>query len=320
MEISPLHISNDHYSILNGRFTKLIKLGEGTYGVVFKAKDNKTQQTVAIKKIRLEHDQDGIPATAIREISLLKEISNNNIVKLNEVFFDEGKLYLVFEYMEADLQMFIERNKKGISPGIIRSFLHQILSALDFCHSHRIIHRDLKPQNILVDKNGTIKLADFGLARTFGIPLKEMTHEVVTLWYRAPEILLGQKDYSLPVDMWSVGCIFAHMALGRSLFCGDSEIGQIFKIFQILGTPDDLIWPGISKLQDYKMTFPKWKAQPLVNIVTNLDTNGIDLLEKMLFLDPQKRINSRDALRHPYFEGFDSGKYMEIDNTSFENI
>lgn len=125
------------------------------------------------------------------------------------------------------------------------------------------MHRDLKPQNLLIDKNGVIKLADFGLARAFGLPVKTYTHEVVTLWYRAPEILLGQKQYSTPVDIWSIGCIYAEMAQRRALFAGDSEIDQIFKIFQAQGTPNENHWPSALKLQDFKPTFPKWKGIPL---------------------------------------------------------
>lgn len=125
------------------------------------------------------------------------------------------------------------------------------------------MHRDLKPQNLLIDKHGNIKLADFGLARAFGLPVKTYTHEVVTLWYRAPEILLGQKQYSTPVDIWSIGCIFAEMAQRKALFAGDSEIDQIFKIFQVQGTPNETNWPSALKLPDFKTTFPKWKGIPL---------------------------------------------------------
>ncbi len=146
----------------------------------------------------------------------------------------------------------------------VQSLLYQILQALVYLHSRRIFHRDLKPQNLLIDSSGTVvKLADFGLARAFGLPIKTYTHEVVTLWYRCPEILLGQKQYSLGVDLWSTGCIFAEMAQRRPLFMGDSEIDQIFKIFKVLGTPNEQNWPEALKLPDFKPTFPKWKGIPL---------------------------------------------------------
>ena len=132
------------------------------------------------------------------------------------------------------------------------------------CHSHRVLHRDLKPQNLLIDtETNSLKLADFGLARAFAIPLRAYTHEVVTLWYRAPEILLGAKQYSTPVDVWSIGCIFAEMINQSPLFPGDSEIDQLFKIFRGLGTPDDSVWPEVSQLPDYKPQFPKWKAKEM---------------------------------------------------------
>ena len=134
--------------------------------------------------------------------------------------------------------------------------MFQILAGINFCHARRVLHRDLKPQNLLIDKSGALKLADFGLARAFGIPVRTYTHEVVTLWYRAPEILLGLKQYSTPVDMWSIGCIFAEMIMKRPLYPGDSEIDELFKIFRTLGTPDEETWPGVSKLPDYKPTFP----------------------------------------------------------------
>ena len=173
-----------------------------------------------------------------------------------------------------------------------------MLLGIEYCHAHRVLHRDLKPQNLLIDKKQRIKLCDFGLARAYGLPIKTYTHEVVTLWYRAPEILLGQKQYSTPVDIWSVGCIFAEMAQKRPLFAGDSEIDEIFKIFQLHGTPTEESWPGISKLPDFKSTFPKFRGSNLPDHAKNLDPLALDLLAKMIALNPAKRISARMALLH----------------------
>ncbi|KAG1795666.1 kinase-like domain-containing protein [Suillus plorans] len=285
------------------RYAKIEKVG--TYGVVYKARDVTTNQIVALKKIRLEAEDEGVPSTAIREISLLKELKDDNIVRLLDIVHAEQKLYLVFEFLDVDLKRYMENaNTSGtpISIGIVKRFTHQLNAGLLYCHSHRILHRDLKPQNLLIDKKNNLKLADFGLARAFGIPMRTYTHEVVTLWYRAPEVLLGSRHYSTAIDMWSVGCIFAEMVMrGSPLFPGDSEIDQIFKIFRILGTPSEETWPGVTQLPDYKDTFPRWSKQELKGVVPNLDEQGLDLLAHTLTYDTAKRISAKRALSHPYF-------------------
>eukprot|EP00455_Lapot_gusevi_P056186 TRINITY_DN9270_c0_g1_i1.p1 TRINITY_DN9270_c0_g1~~TRINITY_DN9270_c0_g1_i1.p1 ORF type:complete len:299 (-),score=74.15 TRINITY_DN9270_c0_g1_i1:265-1161(-) len=286
------------------KYQKIEKIGEGTYGVVYKGRDKHTGEFVALKKIRLEAEDEGVPSTAIREISLLKELRHPNVVGLNDVVHQESKLYLVFEYLDQDLKKYMDTVEQ-LHADLVRWYLHQLLSGIAFCHSHRVLHRDLKPQNLLIDKNGALKIADFGLARAFGIPVRTYTHEVVTLWYRAPEILLGGRQYSTPVDVWSIGCIFAEMASHTPLFPGDSEIDEIFKIFRILGTPSEETWTGVSSLPDFKPTFPKWHAQPLETVVRGLDAVGLDLLSKMLVYEPGKRISAKEALKHPYFHGLE---------------
>ncbi|KAG0454373.1 hypothetical protein HPP92_025677 [Vanilla planifolia] len=289
------------------QYEKVEKIGEGTYGVVYKARDRVTNQTIALKKIRLEQEDEGVPSNAIREISLLKEMQHRNIVRLQDVVHSEKRIYLVFEYLDLDLKKYMDTCQDlAKNPRLVKKYLYQILSGIAYCHSHRILHRDLKPQNLLIDrKTNSLKLADFGLARAFGIPIRTFTHEVVTLWYRAPEILLGSRQYSTPVDVWSVGCIFAEMVNQRPLFPGDSEIDELFKIFRVLGTPNEETWPGVSSLPDYKSAFPKWPPMDLATVVPNLELAGIDLLSKMLCLEPRRRITARAALEHHYFKDLD---------------
>jgi serine/threonine protein kinase len=254
---------------------------------------------VALKKIKLEHTEEGVPSTAIREISLLKELNDDTIVRLLDVVNYRRKLWLVFEFLDQDLKKFMD-SVPSLSSSLVKSYVQQMLTGLQYCHSRRIMHRDLKPQNLLIDSNGHLKLADFGLARAFCVPVRPYTHEVITLWYRAPEILLGSQSYSLPVDIWSTGCIFIEMVNKRPFFTGDCEIDQLHKIFQILGTPNENVWPGVSSFPDYKNTFPNWKAQNLSNFV-KADVLVVDLLTKMLVYEPCKRISARKALEHPYF-------------------
>ncbi|KAK7204047.1 kinase-like domain-containing protein [Myxozyma melibiosi] len=291
-------------------FHKLEKIGEGTYGVVYKARDTtNNNRVVALKKIRLEAEDEGVPSTAIREISLLREMRNENIVELlNIVHSDSHKLYLVFEFLDLDLKKYMEAipQNVGLGADMIKRFMSQLVQGTNYLHAHRILHRDLKPQNLLIDKEGNLKLADFGLARAFGVPLRVYTHEVVTLWYRSPEILLGGRQYSIGVDIWSIGCIFAEMVTRKPLFPGDSEIDEIFKIFRLLGTPDEDVWPGVSLLPDFKTTFPQWSRKDLAAHIPALDSDGINLLEACLVYDPAGRISAKRALKHAYFVGHQS--------------
>ena len=258
---------------------------------------------VALKRIRLDSEADGVPSTAIREISLLKELDHLNIVKLLDIIHKDDKLFLVFEFLNQDLKKYMElyQCKSGLSLSLVKSYLFQMLQGIAYCHTHRILHRDLKPQNLLLSADGLIKLADFGLARAFGVPLRSFTHEVVTLWYRAPEILLGCKYYSTEVDIWSIAGIFSEMATHKVLFRGDSEIDQLFQIFRVLGTPDERTWPGVSQLPDYKSTFPSWTRQKLAIYNPQLNEEGLDLLSKLLVYKPDERITAKAALSHAFF-------------------
>ncbi|KAJ8949191.1 hypothetical protein NQ318_021684 [Aromia moschata] len=187
-----------------------------------------------------------------------------------------------------------------MDPKLVKSYLYQINEAILFCHQRRVLHRDLKPQNLLITKDGVIKVADFGLGRAFGVPVRVYTHEVVTLWYRAPEVLLGSARYWCPIDIWSL-----EMATKRPLFQGDSEIDQLFRIFRVLKTPTEELWPGVSSLPDYKAIFPNWTSYNLAGQLKNLDDLGIDLLKEMLIYDPVKRISAKRIAVHPYFKNVD---------------
>jgi cyclin-dependent kinase len=284
------------------RYRKLEKIGEGTYGLVYKAKNKETGELVALKKIRLESEDEGTPSTAVREISILKQLQHPNIVQLHEVIHSETSLTLVFEYLDQDLKNYLDAcGEKGIDDYTIKSFLYQLLQGIAHCHQHHVLHRDLKPQNLLINMEGELKLADFGLARGFGIPVRKYTHEVVTLWYRPPDVLLGSTKYSTQVDMWGVGCIFAEMSTGRPLFCGVSDADQLLKIFKILGTPNKQDWPGMAKLPSYKEDFPTYKPKKLKYLVPKLSKKGMELLSRLLQYDPAKRISAKEAMKHPYF-------------------
>lgn len=286
------------------KYKRTETLGEGTYGVVFKAINTETKEICALKKIKLELEDEGVPSTALREISVLKTLNHPNIVKLLDVEHGENRLYLAFEFVEQDLKKFMDKHRKKVfKPQFVQKIAYQLLSGIDYCHSHGVIHRDLKPGNILIDKHGNLKIADFGLARAFAIPIKAYTHEVITLWYRAPEILMGDKFYSLGVDIWSIGCIFTELARKRPLWPGDSEIDMLYRIFRLLGTPTEAVWPGISKLPDYNPEFPSWPRQKLTKSCGPLEPKAVALLGAMMEYDPARRITARKALAHPYFAG-----------------
>ena len=290
------------------KYQKLSKIGEGTYGVVYKAKDLQSNVLVALKKIRLKPEEEGIPSTAIREISLLKELYQLNIVNLLDVIHTSKKLTLVFEYCDSDLKKIMDGLKGEKLPiDTVKLYLYEMLKGINYIHKHKILHRDLKPQNLLINTNGVLKICDFGLARGFGVPIRIYTNEVVTLWYRAPDILLGSKMYDTSVDIWSIGCIFAEMILGIPMFLGKNENEQLDRIFNLLGTPNDNEYPWLKESPEWNgyinsETFKKYEKQDIRKIYPNInDNDSYDLLEKMIVFDPDKRISAEEALKHPYF-------------------
>nr|Q38775.1 RecName: Full=Cell division control protein 2 homolog D [Antirrhinum majus]CAA66236.1 cyclin-dependent kinase [Antirrhinum majus] len=295
-------------------FVKLEKVGEGTYGKVYRAMEKSTGKIVALKKTRLHEDEEGVPPTTLREVSLLRMLSRDpHVVRLLDVKQGQNKegktvLYLVFEYMDTDLKKYIRSFKQtgeSIAPMNVKSLMYQLCKGVAFCHGHGVLHRDLKPHNLLMDrKTMMLKIADLGLARAYTLPIKKYTHEILTLWYRAPEVLLGATHYSPAVDMWSVACIFAELVTQKALFPGDSELQQLLHIFRLLGTPNEEIWPGVSTLVDWH-EYPQWTAQPISSAVPGLDEKGLNLLSEMLHYEPSRRISAKKAMEHPYFDELD---------------
>jgi len=288
-------------------FQQLEKLGEGTYATVFKGRNGQTGQFVALKEIHLD-SEEGTPSTAIREISLMKELKHENIVSLYDVIHTENKLMLVFEYMDKDLKKYMDsyQNPAGgqrgaLDPATIKSFMWQLIRGIAFCHDNRVLHRDLKPQNLLINAQGQLKLGDFGLARAFGIPVNTFSNEVVTLWYRAPDVLLGSRTYNTSIDIWSAGCIMAEMFTGRPLFPGTTNEDQLLKIFRLMGTPSERSWPGITNFPEYKREWPVYATQELRAILPQVDALGLQLLGQLLQLRPEMRCSAAQALAHPWF-------------------
>lgn len=240
----------------------------------------------------------------------MKELKHENIVALHDVIHTENKLMLVFEYMDGDLKKYMDTHgdRGALKPMTIKSFMYQLLKGIDFCHKNRVLHRDLKPQNLLINNKGALKLGDFGLARAFGIPVNTFSNEVVTLWYRAPDVLLGSRTYNTSIDIWSAGCIMAEMYSGRPLFPGTTNEDQIVRIFRIMGTPTERTWPGLTQFPEYKTTWQMYATQPLSSILPQIDPTGIDLLQQMLQLRPELRVSAEQALKHPWFNDLAGAK------------
>jgi len=284
-----------------GKYKKLEKIGDGTYGVVYKGKNTETGELVAIKKVEFGSAEDGVYTDVVREMNALKMLrEHDNIVKLYTQYVDvkNNHVYMVLEYMDTDLKKYMIDTPP--SPPLTRSIMKQILKGLEFCHTNCIMHRDLKPTNILVSASGVIKICDFGLSRQASQVNKRYTPDTGTLWYRSPEILFGATNYTFPVDIWSAGCIFVEMLAGWPLFSGDSEIDQIFRICRTCGTPTENTWPGVTTLPGFSPKFPNWNYRQL-QIRNITDKNTLDMCRKIVVCNPSCRMSAKELLKHEYF-------------------
>lgn len=287
-------------------FECLNKIEEGAYGVVYRAKDKKTHELVALKRLKMEKEKEGFPITSIREVDTLLKAQHPNVVTVREIVVGSNmdKIYMVMDFVEHDLKSLMQYGmKKPFMMAEVKCLMLQLLSGIAHLHDNWIIHRDLKTSNLLLSHKGVLKIADFGLAREYGSPLKEYTPIVVTLWYRSPELLLGVKKYSTAVDMWSVGCIFGELMLMKALFPGKNEKDQLDKIFKDLGTPTDRIWAGFYDLPLTKnLKFPNFPYNTLRSrFGTYLSDKGFELINKLLTYDPARRIPADEALKHEFF-------------------
>ncbi|KAK4705978.1 cyclin-dependent kinase 7, partial [Phenoliferia sp. Uapishka_3] len=304
---------------IQARYSKEKKVGEGTYAVVYLGQEIGTGRKIAIKKIKVGQFKDGLDMSAIREVKFLRELKHPNVIevsfgvlaqkqplttfavrKLLDVFSNKANLNLVLEFLDTDLEAVIKDQALTFQTANIKSWMLMCMKGLEYCHRNWILHRDMKPNNLLIAADGTLKIADFGLAREYADQGAKMTCQVVTRWYRPPELLFGARSYSTGVDNWAAGCIFAELMLRVPYMAGESDFEQLNTIFRALGTPTESDWPGHTKLPEY-VEFKKEPKQDLRGLFSAAPQEGIDLLSKLLLFDPRKRITAKVALQHPYF-------------------
>ncbi|KAI4636370.1 hypothetical protein J4E83_001325 [Alternaria metachromatica] len=280
-------------------------VGSGTYGKVFKGVHVYTKDMVALKKIRMEGERDGFPVTAIREVKLLQSLNHANIVNLREVMVEKNDCYMVFEYLSHDLTGLLNHPTFKLEQAHKKDLAKQLFEGLDYLHRRGVLHRDIKAANILVSNTGQLKLADFGLARFYAKSSKlDYTNRVITIWYRSPELLLGETQYGPAVDIWSAACVLVEIFTRHAIFPGDGgEINQLDKIYNILGTPTVQDWPGIVDMQWFELLRPTERKQSTFEekYKDRVSPMAFELLQAMFLFDPNARPTAADVLEHPFF-------------------
>ncbi len=282
-------------------------VGEGAYGVVLKCRNKENNENVAIKKFKESEDDEIVRKTTLREVKILRMLKHKNIVDLREAFRRKGKLYLVFEYVEKNLLEVLEDNPTGLPPDLVRQYIYQLCHALDWCHGNGVIHRDIKPENLLINpKTATLKLCDFGFARTLPNSRSNLTDYVATRWYRAPELLLGSTNYTVGVDVWAIGCIMGELVDGQPMFPGESEIDQLYIIQQVLGPitseQNDLFLrnPRFAGLKFPDMSRPETLQKKYVGV---LSKRALNFCRSIMQMDPADRLSCSECIGHNFFEG-----------------
>lgn len=298
--------SVEHYERLNF-------IDEGTYGRVYRAREIETGRIYAMKQLKVTQERDGFPVTSLREVSALFTMSHPNVVALKEVVLglDGHSVYMVLEYAAHDVHSLLDRMRRPYSPSEVKSLMLQLLRGVEHLHHNWLMHRDLKPANLLLTDGGVLKICDFGLARTHADGDSRCTPGVVTLWYRAPEILFADPHYTCAVDMWAVGCIFAELILMKPLFQSQGELGQLRAIADLLGPPSEAVWRGFNKLPNAERVRIPYQQKFTIRerLMPNggnggayITSAGISLIEKMLTYDPLERISAEQAIEHRYFK------------------